>query len=550
MNKSHLSVVFIPFQIKDLSVVRTEIEKIAVKGDFSFFDSSKYHKYIENLICNPFKDNRHSAHSAAFLYIYKVDTKYSGNVFDLDFNSQNKFELKIDDKWSLMYSTNTYVVINEFANIGYFVLGIEYLSKNELTIADFSGIEFFRFYNNNSSRYKIKTFAIRKEYSSLVIINNEFQFNFKRDKINFSVNFNLDEHQKEIKLEQQNGRSLFLKKEDINGSQTLFLRDSKGKVLDCWENIEQYRDKSEIKDVKSSSIKNFTLKNLIEDEIFSAIKGSIDIKIEKPILLHLFFEKSSEIQKHKELEYILYNTLRIKSSSSSPHTDVKTDLLTTTYSGVSICTLPEGAAIIDATPTHPADVFNKYFAAFMIVLNQREVMIDFNEKLSNLNYDYLEDALTLKEDTNAIVKKLKELKRKIELFKLKQVIYSVSFYDEIVLFYKKLFNSFDVKTLLEDNQQSVSEIYTLLADIEKQKEEEQREIQKKAKEYEDKKNEENNKRLNNILLVLTIAQVWAILSDFFKDCSSASIDTYLMIVNICAYVVFLIFILLTFFNKK
>ena len=113
-----------------------------------------------------------------------------------------------------------------------------------------------------------------------------------------------------------------------------------------------------------------------------------------------------------------------------------------------------------------------------------------------------------------------------------------------------MFNSFDVKTLLEDNQQSVSEIYTLLADIEKQKEEEQREIQKKAKEYEDKKNEENNKRLNNILLVLTIAQVWAILSDFFKDCSSASMDTYLMIVNICAYVVFLIFILLTFFNKK
>lgn len=645
MNKSHLSVVFIPFQIKDLSVVRTEIEKIAVKGNFSFFDSSKYHKYIENLICNPFKDwisvvkgdlenpdnkdfydkeyyfcigknilfkkekgsivkiekfkiasginkydenealffdlqdeilvnlecsvkyldwhgikevkngikrtlNNDNRHSAAFLNIYKVDTKYSGNVFDLDFNSQNKFELKIDDKWSLRYSTNTYVVINEFANIGYFVLGIEYLSKNELTIADFSGIEFFRFYNNNSSRYKIKTFAIRKEYSSLVISNNEFQFNFKRDNINFPVNFNLDENQKEIKLEQQNGRSLFLKKEDINGSQTLFLKDSKGKVLDCWENIEQYRDKSEIKDVKSSSIKNFTLKNLIEDEIFSAIKGSIDIKIEKPILLHLFFEKSSEIQKHKELEYILYNTLRIKSSSSSPHTDVKTDLLTTTYSGVSICTLPEGAAIIDATPTHPADVFNKYFAAFMIVLNQREVMIDFNEKLSNLNYDYLEDALTLKEDTNAIVKKLKELKRKIELFKLKQVIYSVSFYDEIVLFYKKLFNSFDVKTLLEDNQQSVSEIYTLLADIEKQKEEEQREIQKKAKEYEDKKNEENNKRLNNILLVLTIAQVWAILSDFFKDCSSASIDTYLMIVNICAYVVFLIFILLTFFNKK
>ncbi len=70
------------------------------------------------------------------------------------------------------------------------------------------------------------------------------------------------------------------------------------------------------------------------------------------------------------------------------------------------------------------------------------------------------------------------------------------------------------------------------------------------KEIEEKKNKANNKRLSNILLVLTIAQVWAILSDFFKDCYSGNIETYLMYVNIGAYVVFLISILITFFNKK
>ena len=221
--------------------------------------------------------------------------------------------------------------------------------------------------------------------------------------------------------------------------------------------------------------------------------------------------------------------------------------------------LNEGAFVIEGSKT-VAELLNKYYPAYLFALNQKYLFNYMQEKINELPIE----PTTGKYKTED----LKQLQETLIYAEFSQIFTSLSNYNEIDQFFEKLRDQFKIKQLKEEYFDSVNGISKITQikekeetdkrwkeeqnkkDAEKADRSKEKEKEEKLKEIEDKKNEENNKRLNNILLVLTIAQVWAILSDFFKDCSSASIDTYLMIVNICAYVVFLIFILLTFFNKK
>lgn len=90
----------------------------------------------------------------------------------------------------------------------------------------------------------------------------------------------------------------------------------------------------------------------------------------------------------------------------------------------------EGAIVID-TPGGDNDtnkLLNKYFPAFILALNQREVMIKTAKDVSQIAYKNLnaEDSITLK--------KLTELRKTLNLIQLKQVFYNISIYNETELF--------------------------------------------------------------------------------------------------------------------
>ncbi len=152
-------------------------------------------------------------------------------------------------------------------------------------------------------------------------------------------------------------------------------------------------------------------------------------------------------------------------------------------------------------------LFNKYFTSFILVLNQREVMIKFNEELSNFTYKELSDAKAYEVKGNdKVIKDIKDLKDKIGFFKFKQVIHSVSFYDDLSTFYKQLYSAFDIKLLLEDNESSVNEIHNVLVHVENN-------IKEKARKVTEIKKSIQSFKLNMFIGAIACLGIFT----FFKD---------------------------------
>jgi hypothetical protein len=191
----------------------------------------------------------------------------------------------------------------------------------------------------------------------------------------------------------------------------------------------------------------------LEDVISQSFKDLcpyIKLKYERPVLLHLWTDKG-EIS-DTELEFFLYNSLRIQAKKLLESISMGTNYSKKIGSGVYICVLNEGASIIDESVNDLKQLQTKYLTAFIMALNQRESMIHINQLSANLSLGQLQ------ESTDAIMTFLNRCKYQIDLFRFKQLIYSISFFEEIVFFYKKLQASLDIDLLLLDNKECVNEI--------------------------------------------------------------------------------------------
>jgi hypothetical protein len=244
----------------------------------------------------------------------------------------------------------------------------------------------------------------------------------------------------------------------------------------------------------SSLLFEFNLKDYI-NSVFLEI-DSYEIPHEKPIILHLFNEDIS-ITDTLNLDHILYKTLRIPSNSAPVVKDYKTGSLVQSKSGVTMSATIEGTIVIESNKTLK-ELFNKYFPAFLLVLNQREVMININERISEISYSELEKF------EDPLKKKLEKIKEDIQYFKFKQVIYSVSLIDEISIFYKILFRVFDIQILHKDNHESVKEILTLLSDERNKKEQ----AEKEKKETLEKEQAKKVEALLVFISVMGIGSLW------------------------------------------
>jgi hypothetical protein len=528
LNNSHLSVAFIPFTILEghLTKMTEHIVSISDKENFDFFDTIIYHKHLENLIINPLKNKKNNP---AFLKIYKLKNERWQNIESLNFNLQYH-ELKIDNNHQLKFTKHNYIVINENTNIGYFIFGFEIISLNNKGIDGFADCNFFRFIDEDDPQYKLKIFTIpnNREYQSITQTKDGFEIKFNGSEIKYSIKES--DEQLDINLEHQNGRVLHLfkeKKANIN----LVLKNSKNKILDRWEVIAKENT------IENIAINSFNIKDLILKGLYSGINEFVDFeKVKKPILLHLFNGTNNKAINHKDLEILLYRTVRIKSKIIS---DIEIDLkmLTTTYSNISFCALMDGASVIDLSKdlSHNA-FFNKYFTSFMLALNQREAMIKLNEELSNFTYPELYEAIDDKKGNEDVVKRIKVLKNKIQFFKFKEVIHSVSFYDEISTFYKNLYSAFDIKLLLEDNEGSVKEIHDVLVQVEKNEE-----LKKDARQ---------STKLNIFIAAVGCLGLFTFFKDFFPFINDCQYPRYYKIITISAIVPVIALLIYLFQNKK
>jgi hypothetical protein len=228
------------------------------------------------------------------------------------------------------------------------------------------------------------------------------------------------------------------------------------------------------------------------DTYFKELLPFIKFQYKKPICLHVFGKEFKYKEDTNALNTSMYKLLRIPPSTESNEIFTP-QFLETSNEIVFYGALLEGAVVIDKLEQH-SNLFNKYFPSFIFSLNQREVMIQLNKHISNITSKDIILELNSSAKNNYVFDELKELRNKATIFQLKQMFYSISFYHEINQFYQKLLTTFNVELLVKDNKDCISEIHSLI----ESKREKDKDHQEKVK----------NKKLETILFILTIAQVW------------------------------------------
>jgi hypothetical protein len=470
--KSHLTIAFIQFSFDtqvDFNNFKVKIEELSDLEDnqVSFFDKNKYHKHIEKLITNTIKNEKNS--DSAFLKITKIKTETLQKIQEINYNKQYT-DLILDNNQKMEFSNHNYLVLNEFAKIGYFVFGFKISSKHG--IKDFIESKFFRFIDGEP-KYQLIVKLKEKDFSTKEVptynIDMGLKFDFEDINNNVkSVYFPNNPETKEIKIEVKN-RTISLRKETKDTLNYFVLRDKENMILDRWKiNPEN--------EIERTELYSFNILELIKALYPGIIPNPNDPvqyldfdQNQKPILLNLFEADYNLLNNESKLAELLQRSIRISSPRNSNKYIDENNRLSESCE-IQFFISSEGSSIMDLNvdPTktkHTNDLFNLYFPAFILALNQRQLMIEINKKISDFQIKELDSLISNvenREHNKKLIKEIEKLKKKVGLYKFRQVIHSVSFNDDIAKFYAELLSSFDIKLLLEDNESSVMEMSNIL----------------------------------------------------------------------------------------
>ena len=208
---------------------------------------------------------------------------------------------------------------------------------------------------------------------------------------------------------------------------------------------------------------------------------------------------------------------------------------------VAFTALNEGALIIE-TPNDSMGtktIANKYFPAFVLALNQRELLLNNMQFIVQLNTE------DLKRYTGDSFNKMEILRNRLLILHLKQIFYSVSNLHEIELFFNQLQKTFAIENMLLDNETCVREMFNLL-EVHRKREIERSE---KAKSELD---ERRSNIINTILGAIGCLGLFSFLKDvipFYED--NKTYEAWYRLISICLPVLVMAYIVrLVFYSKK
>jgi hypothetical protein len=238
----------------------------------------------------------------------------------------------------------------------------------------------------------------------------------------------------------------------------------------------------------------------------------------KPLLLHLFqSDISIANDKNKDIDdkYLtdIYNSLRIPDKdnvalnleSDIDFSPINPDRYTQLY-----C-INEGSVVIKGNKdlTKEPELINEYYPAFLFALNQKYLFNYMQEKINELPID-IKTGKYIPED-------LKKLQETMIYAEFSQIFTSISNYNEIDLFFEKLREQFKIEELKKEYLSSIEGI----SKITQINEDDKKELREKI----------NSSRLNLILVLLTIAQVWPNLYEVFLK----SLELHIIPIHILVY---------------
>lgn len=159
------------------------IKTLPIKSE-KIVDSSKYHEYISNYI-SPYSENENSSFLKIFSFqiahLKGIDTSGQEIQFKNQFQD-SKTKLFLGDSNLEIKFDKIIIVLNEIAELAYFIFEIDYIIENDNALKHISEIDFFRYYKpkelmdkkqKHISKYLIRTIKekkIKKEISLLTLI--------------------------------------------------------------------------------------------------------------------------------------------------------------------------------------------------------------------------------------------------------------------------------------------------------------------------------------------------------------------------------------------
>ena len=233
----------------------------------------------------------------------------------------------------------------------------------------------------------------------------------------------------------------------------------------------------------------------------------------------LYVSSSQEIGNSNEasLKELSFEVLRVPDRNTRKFSHVLTDpAIIRPSRNMMFAGLNEGALVIESVSGNNSlkAVANKYLPAFLLAVNQREVL------LKTMNAVTILDTLRLLNMDPGQIRIVEELRNNLTVLQLKQVFYSVSNYQEIETFFNQLQRVFNIELMLRENEQSIREMYNLLETKRKNDEEKYRLIAEEKEENEAEKEESRSRIVNTILGAIGCTGLFSFLKDlipFFND---------------------------------
>jgi hypothetical protein len=210
---------------------------------------------------------------------------------------------------------------------------------------------------------------------------------------------------------------------------------------------------------------------------FADLSECIRFYQDRPTVLYSLSSKSTGSKTDNELCALAYEIIRVpdRNADRFEHSLIE-PTIQRVGRNVAFTALNEGALIIETINKEASikTVANKYLPAFILALNQREVLLSTMQNIVQL------ETHELNKQDEEIFNKMERLRNGLLILQLKQIFYTVSNLHEVELFFNQLQRSFAVERMLMENEQCIREMHNLL-EVRRNKEIERTEKEKAEK---------------------------------------------------------------------
>ena len=237
---------------------------------------------------------------------------------------------------------------------------------------------------------------------------------------------------------------------------------------------------------------------------FAELSDCIRFYQDRAIVLYSISPPTEGNLSNEVLGDLAYAIIRVPDRNAPPiQTKITEPSIQRVGRNVAFAALNEGALIIESVNENSSsnNIANKYFPAFILAINQRELLLNTMRHIAQL------DSKELKSMNEPMFLIIENLRNRLLVLQLKQIFYSISNLHEVELFFNQIQRAFAVEKMLMENEQCIREMYNLL-EVRRNNELERIEKEKA------RRDEHRSKIINTILGAIGCLGLFSFLKDF------------------------------------